>query len=104
MAIAGPTTNQSEIRRWAKKFGAVPIERLPAGVDGEPALLDMMLKEQVPDRPNVRMISWDDFFAKFEALGLSFVYDDACCGYNELLQREGHSPYRHVNHQARHEN
>ncbi len=33
------------------------------------------------------MISWEEFFARFDLLGLTVVYDDSMDGYNELLQR-----------------
>jgi hypothetical protein len=92
MAISGPTTDHQEIRRWAKSKGAVPVEVLPSGIDSEPALLRLMLKEQTKDR-QVRVIGWDDFFAKFDALGLAVVYDDGSTGYNEILQRDEESPY-----------
>ena len=45
-------------------------------------------------RADVRQVSWDDFFAKFDALGLSFVYDEAVPERNELLQIEEKSAYR----------
>lgn len=55
MAIAGPTTDHHEIQHWVESHAAVPVEVLPAVVDGEPALLRLMLKEQAGDRPNVRV-------------------------------------------------
>ena len=88
MAIVGPTTYHPEIRRWAESQDAVPVEVLPGFVNGEPALLRLMRLAQVTDRANVRVVSWEDFFAKFDALRLSFVYDDDSTGYNEILQRE----------------
>ena len=33
--------------------------------------------------------------SKFDALGLTFVYDNGATGYNEILQVEEKSPYRH---------
>lgn len=71
---------------------------LPLHVDGEPALLRLMLKEQAGDRLNIRVIGWEEFFCKFDALGLSLVYDNDLTGYNEILQRDEHSPYRHPDH------
>ena len=95
MAIAGPTTDHDEIRRWADSHSAIPVEVLPVIVDSEPALLRMILAGQVRDLPHVLTISWEEFFMKFDALGLTFVYDDDATGYNEILQIEEKSPYRH---------
>ena len=93
MPIKGPTTNHVEIRAWAEAHCAVPAEVLPHVVDSEPALLRMVLSDQFgPDRPNLRQLSWDEFFVKFDWLGLTFVYD---AEYNEILQIEEKSPYRH---------
>ena len=98
MAITGPTTDHIEIRAWAEAHTAVPVEVLPLIVDGEPALLRIMLKAQVEDRPNVHIIGWEEFFCKFDALGLTLVYDTDKAGYNEILQREEVSAYRHPDH------
>jgi hypothetical protein len=53
-------------------------------VDGEPALLRLMLKEQAGDRSNVLVIGWEELFSKFDALGLariSHVGIFVCFGY-----------------------
>ncbi len=91
--IKGPTTDRVEIREWADAHRAVPTEVLPHLVDSEPALLRLMLAEQVQDHANARVISWDEFFIKFDGLGLTFVYDADSTGYNEILQIEAKSPY-----------
>lgn len=97
MAIAGPTTDHKEIKRWAESKNAVPVETLPHVVDSEPASLRFMLLAQVPDHSDVRRISWEEFFVKFDNLGLTFVYDDDSTGYNEILQVEEKSPHRQGN-------
>ncbi len=94
MAILGPTTNHQEIRLWAESRGAVAVEVLPTAVDCEPALIRLMLKAQGEDR-HARILPWDEFFLKFDALDLTLVYDSEPTGYNELLQREDESTYRH---------
>jgi hypothetical protein len=95
MSIIGPTTDHAEIRRWAESKGAVPTEVLPHVLDSEPALLRIMFAEQARDLADVRIIAWEEFFVKFDGLGLTFVYDDDRGGYNEILQNEEKSPYRH---------
>ncbi len=96
MATAKPTTDHDEIRSWAGRHNAVPCEVLPHIVDGEPALLCFLFEAQARDRSDIRLIPWEDFFAKFDALGLSFVYDEAIPGSNEIVQIEEKSPYRPI--------
>ena len=94
MPILGPTSDHSKIRNWATSNRAVPAEVLPHIVDGEPATLRLMLAEQIACDASIRPISWEEFFLKFDSLGLTFVYDDDVTGYNEILQVEENSPYR----------
>lgn len=100
MPILGPTTNHVEIRHWADAHGAVPTEILPQIVDSEPVQIRLVQKDSNLTHPERRTISWADFFARFDELGLAFVYDDDSTGYNELLQLEAKSPYRSLHHQA----
>jgi len=88
MPIAGPTINHREIRHWADLNRIVPIETLPHIVDHEPAVLQLIPFRHLAERPYVRRIDWDEFFARFDLLNLAFVYDDDNSGYNELLQRD----------------
>ncbi len=98
MAALGPTIDHDEIRRWARRHNATPTEQLPHVVDGEPAVLRFMFEKQAQDRADVRLITWEEFFLKFDELGLAFVYDEGVTGYNEILQIEEESPYRHHSH------
>ena len=91
MALIGPTNNHGEICRWAERQGAVPIEILPQMVDSVPAVLRFMLDEQTRNYLDVRVVSWEEFFLKFDSLDLMFVYDEQK-GYNEILKAEGASP------------
>lgn len=93
MPISEPTTDHSEIRHWALKHKAVPVEVLPDHVDSEPATLRFLLPEQ-SRHLGFSQISWEEFFVKFDELGLTFVYDKDSTGYNEILQVESRSPYR----------
>ena len=71
-----PTSDHAEIRRWAKLHGAHPAERLPQRVDSEEPVLALIFHRgsQTPD--NVIPISWEDFFERFDRLGLSFLGTD----------------------------
>ena len=94
MPITGPTTDHYEIRLWADGNRMVPIERLPQLVDHEPATLCLLALDAAKSRQDLRRLTWEEFFAKFDELGLAFVYDADSTGYSELLQREEASPYR----------
>lgn len=99
MPISEPTTDHVEIRHWAQTHNAVPVEVLPDHVDSEPATLRLVLAAQ-GNRPGLTEISWDEFFVKFDELGLTFVYDNDATGYNEILQVESRSPYRHPSYRS----
>ena len=87
-----PTTDHEEIRAWAAARDAVPAERNPLKFDGQPALLMFLFGGHRDGMEEVEEISWEQFFALFDLMGLSMVYD----GKNEyeLLQIEAKSPYR----------
>jgi hypothetical protein len=99
MPIVGPTTDHDEIKHWAEKHRAVPAEILPPHLNHEPAVLRMMLPQIAADHKDIRVLAWDEFFAKFDLLGLSFVYANDHSGYNEILQIDGRNPYRNSRNQ-----
>ena len=97
MPLFGPTTNHSEIRLWAEANHASPAVIKPYVFDSEPAVLRFLFGQSKLETPEVRPILWDDFFAHFDLMGLSLVYEteadqDACCRY-EFLQQESKDPY-----------
>lgn len=98
MPIAGPTTNHDEIRIWADAHKAVPTEVLPEHLNHLPSVLRLMFPQMAAERKDVRVITWEEFFLKFDLLGLTFVYEQDPGGYNELLQMEEKSPYRPYGH------
>lgn len=93
MPVSGPTTNHEEIRRWAQLHGASPAVLLPVIVDHIPAVLCFVVAQQADDHLPTLVITWVDFFIKFDALGLSLVYDSDRPGYNEILQIETKDPF-----------
>ena len=90
--MCGPTTDHAEIRRWAEGHGATPCEVMPRLFDGEPALLRFVFRWTAEMAPELRPIDWESFFATFDLLGLSLVYDDD--HQYELLQAEHKSAYK----------
>lgn len=76
------TVNHAEIQKWAEKYKAKPqiIDSPTAGANPVGIRLEFpvagdeaFLGESKPSRD----ISWAEFFAIFEALGLAFVYPTA---------------------------
>ena len=94
LPISGPTTDHAEIRQWAEGKHAVPTEILPEHLNLEPTQLRIMLPQLAAERKDTRVLTWEAFFAKFDLLGLTFVYDNDSSGYNELLQIDAKNPYR----------
>ena len=94
MGMRGPTTDHEQIRAWAESQDVVPVEALPGVVDHEPSRLKLIHKVDLGEGDQVKLLSWTEFFSRFELLGLSCVYDNDSTGYNELLQIEDQSPYR----------
>jgi hypothetical protein len=91
MAILGPTRNHDEIRVWAESQGIVPANIEPSRVDSEPACMSLLHKMTADETAFVNEMSWVDFFACFDELGLAIVYDDATV-FNEILQIDDLNP------------
>ena len=97
MAILGPTTNHQQIQQWVESRGGSPAEILPDRVNHEPLQLQLYFGANLSTEKCLRAMSWEDFFSRFDLMGLAFVYDDnpsrraneSC----EILQDEARSPY-----------
>lgn len=85
------TTDHAEILRWAGIRGATPAQIDPLKFDGEPAILTFLFGDVAESTTDVATISWDQFFALFDLLGLSLAYDG---GEYELLQIESRAVHR----------
>ena len=98
-----PTRDPGQIRLWAASQNAMPAELLPGLLDSEPSQLHFFIPGISSHQPRLRIIGWEDFFAAFEAHGLTFVYEihpDGRPGKHfELLQAEGKSPADVIDHQ-----
>ena len=97
MTMHGPTTDHNEIRRWVESRHGCPVELMPQRVDHEPLLLGLYFGPDAAKENGLRTVTWDDFFARFDLMGLAFVYDDdpkreAWNSY-EILQIDSRSPY-----------
>ena len=90
--MTGPTTDHEEIRRWAQAHNAVPAEVHPRKFDSEPAVLRFLFGNAPAQADTLEAVTWEHFFALFDLMGLSLVYDSD--NTYELLQIEAKSVYR----------
>jgi hypothetical protein len=77
MALSKTTTDHDEIRKWAEARHAIPAEVASTHKGKEPGIL----RFEFPEAPghkddDLREISWEDFFKKFDESDLEFVYQD----------------------------
>ncbi len=88
MPMRGPTSDHEEVRRWAAVNGAVPVEVKSNLFDSEPTKLGFIFPSGKPSEPEFKPISWEGFFALFDVLRLSLIYDDGPAGSYELLRSD----------------
>ena len=74
MAEAKTTTDHDVIRRWAEKRGGRPATVTETATKKEPGILRLDFKPK--NEEGLELIDWDDFFAKFEAAKLAFLYQE----------------------------
>jgi hypothetical protein len=101
MALSKTTQDHNEIRLWAEKRGAVPAEVASTHTKSEPGIL----RFQFPDGPNqndrnLREITWEDFFEKFDGANLELVYqentaDGEASNFNKLVHPDEKEHSRH---------
>jgi hypothetical protein len=88
------TRNHDEIRKWAQERGAVPCEVAGTERNSEAGILRFEFSH-APDRNdrNLKEISWDEFFAKFDENNLQLLYQDhsadgAKSNFNKIIHAE----------------
>lgn len=69
---AKTTTDHGEIRRWAEDRGGKPATVRGTADDGEAGVLRIAFT----DEGDLKPIEWDEFFDKFEAANLAFLYQE----------------------------
>ena len=94
MASSKTTRNHEDIRRWAEERQAIPCEVAATHTDSEPGILRFCF-EKAPNRndANLREISWDEFFEKFDENNLELLFqeetsDGAKSNFNKLIHPE----------------
>ena len=90
--MRGPTCDHGEILAWAQRQGAVPAEVVPRKFDSEPSIMHFLFGRETAGTPEIHPITWEDFFARFDLLGLQIVFDES--PYFELLQGPGGALHR----------
>lgn len=70
------TIVHDEIRQWAESRGGRPATVKSTEEGGEPGILRIDFPGYSGE-DTLEEISWDDFFDKFEASNLAFVYQEA---------------------------
>jgi len=89
MSDAKTTTDHAAIRKWAEARGARPTTVGGTGSKDEPGVLRLDFD---PKDAELRQISWDDFFAKFDKEKLAFLYqeqtaDGSVSRFHKFVQR-----------------
>ncbi len=69
------TTDHETIRRWVEERGGRPARVEGTGADGDPGVLRIDYPGRGDD-DRLEEISWEDFFEKFDAEGLAFLYQE----------------------------
>jgi hypothetical protein len=76
MPLSRQITNHDEIRQWAASCQAVPAEVSPDRQDSRVPIIQFMFLDGSPNQPELTPISWEDFFSKFDLLGLVLACED----------------------------
>ncbi len=91
MALSKTTQDHDEIRNWAEARGAKPAEVASTEKNGQTGILRIEFpKAKNHNDSNLKEISWDEFFEKFDASNLALVYQDvtkegAESNFNKLI-------------------
>jgi hypothetical protein len=73
MSESKTTKDHAEIQRWTEARGGRPATVSGTGRDGEAGVLRLDFD---PQDSELKKISWQEFFEKFDSDDLSFLYQD----------------------------
>lgn len=94
MSTSHTTTDHQEIRRWAEARGAQPSEVASTESRNEPGILRFHFPNAPGEKDaNLKEISWEAFFEKFDENNLQLVFQDKTAdgersNFNKLTHRE----------------
>ena len=85
-------TGHEEIRRWVEARGGKPATVKRTGAEDEPGILRVDFPG-VGAGESLEEISWEQFFAKFDANHLAFLYQEETFGsetsrFHKFVHRE----------------
>ena len=86
------TTNHDEIRRWVEERGGHPAHVKQSARDGDVGILRIDFPGYSGE-DTLEEISWEQFFEKFDAEKLAFLYQEVTASgessfFNKLIARE----------------
>lgn len=83
------TRNHDEIRRWAQEHGAIPCEVAGMDRNGDASVLRFEFSNAPNRSGNVKEVSWDEFFTKFDQNNLQLLYQDQNgSNFNKIIRAE----------------
>ena len=94
MSLSKSTHDHDEIRQWAEARGAVPAEVASTERKNEPGILRFSFPHAKNHNDgNLKEISWEDFFEKFDESDLEMIYQDKTAAgeqsnFNKLVHPE----------------
>ena len=86
MASSRPLTDHDEIRKWAEARKGKPAAVKGTGAKGDIGMIRLDFPGYT-GADKLEEISWDDFFEKFDAEKLAFLYQEES-NFNKLVSRE----------------
>ena len=89
-----PTADHAMILDWAQRHQATPAEVRTRTFDSQPSVLRFLFNDLRSGTPDLRPISWEDFFARFDLLKLTVLLDEAPAF--EFVEMESPNHYRRV--------
>lgn len=101
MTLSKTTRDHKEIRRWAETRGAIPSEVASTHTKNEPGILRFHFPNAPGEKDNnLREISWDAFFEKFDGSNLELVYQEKTAdgersNFNKLVYPEDSASSEH---------
>lgn len=96
MSEAKTTMDHTMIRQWVEARGGRPAHVKSPNDDEDMGLLRIEFGDSATSgKATLEPISWEDFFAKFEARELCFLYQDQTedgtpSRFNKLISRHDH--------------
>lgn len=110
MAQAKVTTDHDEIHKWAEARGGRPATVRSTHTKNNAGIIRI----EFPEAPNandeaLEEISWEEFFEKFDASKLAFLYQEETAGgersnFNKIIGRETAEAREHgETHASRHQ-